>query len=249
MWKHGVPGVDCPWRSSTNWAIALLPYVEQRSLANMYDPGSANVSPANRPARESKVHVYRCPSDRHDRLQVPALGPGADDAANASYMPGSYRAVSGRSDGYVFLDVPDGAQFPKEPRGPIHVVGPHGFRSERFRDVVDGTSNTLLVGESVSRTNPGHGTLWAYSHSFYSLSAATPQPRTVLGDFERCVDTGGTGGKAPCQRGWGSPHGGGMNFLACDSSVHYLATDIDLETFASLATVDGGRIALIPREL
>jgi prepilin-type processing-associated H-X9-DG protein len=128
------------------------------------------------------------------------------------------------------------------------VVGIHGFECEQLRDVVDGTANTLLVGESVRRAKPGQGTFWAYSHAFYALSAGTPQSRTLLGDYERCVKQGGPGGEAPCQRGWGSPHGGGVNFLACDSSVHYLSTDVDPETFARLSTIDEGHIVMIPRE-
>ena len=113
-------------------------------------------------------------------------------------------------------------------------------------NIRDGTSNTLLAGESTTSTNLGYRTLWAYSFAFYSLSAATPQRRTMLGDYDQCVRIGGKGHSDPCKRGWGSFHPGGMNFLACDGSTHFLRTTIDMELFAGLATIDGGEVALLP---
>ena len=172
--------MTCPWTDGTNWSIAILPFVGERALAAMYDPAKSNEAPDNRPVREAYVSVYRCPSARAGEPRVPALGPAAATAQNVAYLPGSYRAVSGRSGGYRFLDSAAVSNFPREWRGAIHVVGVYGFKTERFRDIADGSSHTLMVSESTTRSNPGYGTLWAYSHAFYSLSAMTPQARTLL---------------------------------------------------------------------
>jgi prepilin-type processing-associated H-X9-DG protein len=159
-------------------------------------------------------------------------------------MPGSYRGVSGKSNGYKYLDIGEHNGYPTLWRGPLHVVGVSGFRSESITDIRDGTSNTLLAGESTTRTNSGYRTLWAYSFSHYSLSAATPpQSRTLLGDYDRCVQIGGANNSEPCWRGWGSFHSGGMNFVLCDGSVRFLHTAIDMNLFAELATIDGGEVA------
>ena len=51
------------------------------------------------------------------------------------------------------------------------MVGVWGFNTENIDKVMDGTSNTLLVGESTTATNPGHRTFWAYPFAYYSLPA------------------------------------------------------------------------------
>jgi prepilin-type N-terminal cleavage/methylation domain-containing protein len=230
-----------------SWMLAALPYLENRSLGNRYETKASNEDESNRSVRETAVAEYVCPADRDaDRLQVPALGPAAADALNLPYRPGSYRAMAGRSDGYVFLDGGDFISFPREYRGAMHVVGVAGFARERFRDIRDGASHTLMAGESTTRTNPALRTLWAYSYSFYSLSSATPQSRILSGDYDCCRAIGGEGGSFPCRRGWGSNHRGGLNFACCDGSVHFLDTKIDMDLFARLATIDGRESAQVP---
>lgn len=104
-----------------------------------------------------------------------------------------------------------------------------------------------MAGESSSSlTSPSYRTLWAYSYAYYSLSAATPQYRVRIGNIDQCVAAGGNGGPLPCERGWGSNHGDGQNFLICDGSVRFLAGDLDPELFAELATIDGGEVVQIP---
>ena len=241
------PGVEAPSEDRENWLISLLPYLEQPALYEAYVFREPNESPQNRQVRESFVSTYVCPSDiAADTLTVPAMGPASADALNAPYMPGSYRAVAGRSDGYVFLDSGEFNEFPRSWRGAIHTIGVLGFRRERLRDILDGTSQTLLVGESTTRTSPEYRTLWAYSYAFYSLSSVTPQERTLCGDYDRCTSTGGNGYSRPCRRGWGSPHRGLINFAFCDGSVRFLPASIDLELLAGLATIDGGEVVAAP---
>jgi hypothetical protein len=126
------------------------------------------------------------------------------------------------------------------------VSGIRGFGTESFRKIEDGTAHTLLVGESTTRTNMAYRTLWAYSHAFYSLSALTPQKRTLQGDYDRCRARRQPGGAGPCRRGWGSFHADGLHFLCCDGSVHFFDAETDPELLAALATVAGGEQAELP---
>lgn len=235
------------WVDGPNWMILILPYVERKSLHQIYDFESSNQSPQNRSVRESFVATFVCPSDANaDSPLVPATGPGAAGALDIAYMPGSYRAVSGRSDGFRFLDSQHVANYPREWRGVMHVSWIEGFEPETVGDIRDGTSHTLMVGDAITRSNSGYGTLWACSNTFYSLSAATPQSRTLLGDFDRCVQLGGVGGQLPCMRGWGSYHNAGSNFLLCDGSARFLSQSIKPELFARLATIAGRMPASVP---
>jgi prepilin-type N-terminal cleavage/methylation domain-containing protein len=230
-----------------NWLILILPYLELKELYEAYNMSRPNESPENRTVRETRVGAYVCPSDiATDALAVPAMGPAAAWALNIAYMPGSYRAVAGRSNGLIFLDNGDFNHFPPKWRGPIHTVGIQGFNAERTADIRDGLSCTLMAGESTTCSNFGYRTFWAYSFSFYSLSSGTPQARTLLGDYDRAKAQSGTGGSLPCRRGWGSYHGRGMNFAVCDGSVRFLHSDIDPDLFSDLTTIDGRENGSIP---
>ena len=233
----------------TCWSISILPYLEQEALFDNYDFGSYNESEPNQLVRETSVPAYVCPSDHAaGKLAVPARGPAAEYLGNVPYMPGSYRGVSGRSDGYRYLDSGEITTYPDAWRGPIHTVGVYGFSTESVDTITDGTTNTLLVGESTTKTNRGFRTFWAYSYSFYTMSAATTdQPRIFHADYDRCLDEGGDGREKPCQRGWGSFHSGGVNFALCDGSVRFLSDTIDMQLFAELSTVTGGEVANVPQ--
>jgi prepilin-type processing-associated H-X9-DG protein len=244
------PGMPEPATSYSthfgNWAIAILPYLDQTPLFNRYDVHYRNESPQNQSVRETVVGSYVCPADLDTQTPaVPATGPAVQ--AGAKYAPGSYRAVSGRSDdGMNYLDSEMMYKYDKASRGPIHTIGIWGFSTETIDKVLDGTSNTLLVGESTTASNPGYRTFWAYSYAYCSLSAATAQPRILWGDYDRAVAAGGTGGDNPCKREWGSFHSGIVNFLFCDGSVHPLGTTIDVNLFGNLATIAGGEIVSVP---
>jgi len=244
------PGMEEPTVSYStrfgNWLIAILPYMEQGALFDRYSLGDLNESAENQAVRETSVAAYLCPSDSAPRrAAVPATGPAA--AAGAKYMPGSYRAVSGRSDdGMNYLDSEMMYDFETKSRGPIHIVGVWGYDTESIAGIRDGTSNTLMVGESTTRTSTGYRTFWAYSFAYYTMSGATAQSRTLLGDFDRCVEIGGAGGDIPCKRGWGGLHPSGMNFALCDGSVRFLADSIDMELLTGMATIAGGELANPP---
>lgn len=232
-----------PSESGINWTISLLPYVDHRELFESYHASDFNESALNARVRATPVSVYTCPSDlRPDLPLVPASGPGGRFALALLYYPGSYRAVTGRSDGLQFLDSAEFTDYPASWRGAIHTVGIREWSTESLRMVSDGTTQTLLVGESTTKTRPSYRTFWAYAYAHYSLSSATPQARTLLGDYDLCSSTAGTGFSQPCKRGWGSFHRTGMHFLFCDGSVRYLDRTIDVELFADLATIAGGSL-------
>ncbi len=243
----GIGGVTFPSQDGTNWLISILPFVEETELYTAYSFKVFNEDALNHDVRNTSVAAYLCPSDLATNVpQVPATGPGGSFALQLTYMPGSYRAMSGRSDAVDFLDSGDSNGYEPIWRGPIHTIGIWGYRTERWKDISDGTSKTLMAGESTTLTGADHRTLWAYSYAYYSLSAATPQSRIRSGDYNRCVSIGGPGGSLPCQRGWGGNHGDGQNFVLCDGSVAFVANDLDPELFAELATIAGGESVALP---
>jgi len=240
-------GLGTPSEDAGNWLLAILPYVEQQSLFEGYDFEALNEGLPNKRIRETFIATYACPSDLNTaQLAVPGAGPASPYQWNVPYMPGSYRAVSGRSDGRRFLDSSEFSSYPEQWRGVLHAVGAMGFGAERLENITDGTSHTLLAGESTTRTSPQWRTFWAYSFAHFSLSAVTPQNRTIWADYDRCLATDGSGRDKPCKRGWGSFHPDGLHFLLCDGSAHVFCLDVDMELLAQLATIGGGEESRLP---
>jgi len=119
----------------------------------------------------------------------------------------------------------------------------------RMTQITDGTSNTLLVGEYVTKTHPGRRTFWAYAYTSYNTSCVTiGQSRTLIPDFDLCsVTPPTTNGSNQCKRAWGSTHGAGsINFVMADGSVRAISPNIDLSTknspLPAMASIAGGEV-------
>src|SRR5262245_4119728 len=230
------PGPCCSVESYTCWTIQILPFLEQKANYERYDQNETNewnakagnlgllLSQLDEGAKKPKTQpyfmpVYSCPSDIDRQTPiVPSSGPAHD--LKIAYMPGSYRGVGGKSDGSGWWDNnPRHKKLQRRWRGVFHVVDSH-LRPETFGSVMDGLSNTVMVGEFATRRSKASGlarrTFWAYTYGAYNRSDAVPESRTLLGDLDLCTATGGQGGEEPCYRAWGSFHTDLLNFLLCD---------------------------------
>jgi len=265
-------GRCCNTRSKENWAISILPYLEQSPLYDQYRFDLFNEDPLNQPVLQTILSSYLCPSDEDTQeLATPESGPG-----NGILMArGSYRANTGRCGDPVanaFWDSPNqagafsnigGRDVSDLWRGPFHSTGaqPSGVPYKnvesipKLRQITDGLSNTMFIGEMTSqatrssnsalvRATPRRRTFWAYTYTSYNKSCAVPQTRTLLVDYGRCVEVGGSGGSDACKRAWGALHPGGLHFSFGDGSVRFLNTSIDMQIFAEMATMAGGEIAV-----
>ncbi len=240
-------GPCCGTFSGTNWAISILPYLEQQPLYDRYDMESYNEDPVNQEVRETLLPVHACPSELDvNELDIPESGPGGGWGRNLQYRRGSYRNMEGRTPGTGWWDSNGNSSFPRGWRGALHTVGTDGLSTEAIKNIQDGTSTTLMIGEMATVTHPQRRTFWAYTYTSYNTSAAVPEARVLLGDFDRCVAVGGVGGSNPCKRGWGSYHPGGFFFAMCDGSVRLINEQIDINLFCELATIDGGEPVQLP---
>ncbi|MBN2577373.1 MAG: DUF1559 domain-containing protein [Pirellulales bacterium] len=244
-------------KSYTCWAIEILPYIEQTALYRQYHHEVYNEDPPNQEVREALVSVYCCPSEPGTGdLGKPESGPAGTSGGRSGipYRRGSYRCVTGRSTGIGWWDCYDSTGNPPlKWRGVLHVTGYYGHEpkyhdlyQEKVKNITDGLSHTLMVGETATKSHQGRSTFWAYSCANFNASCATPQSRALLVDFDRCCSIPGEGSNNPCKRGWGGFHPQGLNFVLCDGSVNTISNDVEMELFCRLCTIAEKESASLP---
>ena len=246
---HSGSSASNPANHHTNWAIAILPFLEEESLIHEYDYTKYNTHPVNRPVLQMRLAVMDCPSDPHKgRLLVPRQIP---TVAPEGLRVGSYKGVMGRRWGPTngFFDYPP---FYKrkgrsaENRGPLYMVGMGRLSTVKVEQILDGTSNTLLIGEYHTTDskflNATSAVFWGSTHSFHNLGCPQPESYNRIPDYDRCMQI--TGNRHwLCDRNFASLHLKNMiQFVFCDGSVHRIDPFINGKIYEQIATVAGGEV-------
>jgi prepilin-type N-terminal cleavage/methylation domain-containing protein/prepilin-type processing-associated H-X9-DG protein len=195
----------------SNWALEILPYIDELPLFRMYHFDVENNSASNDQATQTIVPIMSCPSDpNRPELQDPQPDIGGGTAGKM-YANGSYRGVAGR--GYANADglgnnnaYFDSGQIIVGPgqmriidRGPLPVVSLEntgtnantGFIKApvKVAQIKDGTSKTMLIGEYTTTTQPegtppvSRSAFWGLSYYGLNLGSIT-----VLTNFETSTD-------------------------------------------------------------
>jgi prepilin-type N-terminal cleavage/methylation domain-containing protein len=172
---HDTQDITLPF--GPNWAVYLLPYIEQGNLYNTVDlktyPGTA--LPANlinyptyntswRALRGATVKTYLCPSDPWNK--IPYEDPsGVDCPPEVGWARGNYAATGGftdsdhTTDGAICLSnnpfdgtgsdgiVPGNPLNPPISKGPMFFFSTNGKNGTQLTDIADGTSNTIMFNE------------------------------------------------------------------------------------------------------
>lgn len=257
------PGTICEGESRAsqktliNWAIAILPYLEEQPLYDLYDQLAYNQDPGlnngNQIVRETRVTTYLCPSEPQSGvLGVPGTGPGGNvnrGGAGLQYRTASYKCVAGAVRGNVPLRGQGWCDMyfaswplPENRRGVMHMVGVNGWSCETMASVVDGTSTTLMIGEKSTLTGRKWTSYWAYPYIYYTMGHSIEHPLSISNDMDECFALGRAAGVwvAPCARSWGSFHPGVIQFAVADGSVRAISKNVDLTVLCDVSTIHGG---------
>lgn len=249
------PGPCCNTPSYESWSIVILPYMEEQNLYDQYDLTVPNEHINNKLVRETSLAAHICPSDEGtELLDKPESGPGL----GLDYARGTYRGNAGRSDGHPrWWDSHEGVkELPQGWRGPLPTTcGPEELwvgnfcqtggtlQPVKLRQVIDGTSKTLLIGEQATKNSSESSrrrrSFWAYTYTSYNQSEVVPISATMLSDYDRCS---AVTNQNHCKRAWGSLHGTGIQFAYCDGSVHSIPPRVDMNAFAAMASIAGEEI-------
>jgi prepilin-type N-terminal cleavage/methylation domain-containing protein len=255
------------------WSVMLLPYLDQGPLYNQWDSsvpawnqaaafgkGPQASIDGNLAAIRTPLTVFMCPStsaeNEHNYDYSAAGFPLTFTAARSDYIATSgvlgnfasiaYSGSAGGSRGGILTFV----GWEVDGSGP-------GDPITRMRDITDGTSNTMIVGERVGGTTiyrgqqmhpgdtaalgPTNGGGWGDilngEHWFGgSLYDGTPSPFAPGGGPCAINCTNARGG------GLYSFHTGGAQVLLADGAVRFLSANIAANTLASLVTRAKGEV-------
>jgi prepilin-type processing-associated H-X9-DG protein len=174
-----------------SWAVDILPYLEQAPLHQQIDLKKGWNDAPNKDLMKRRIEVL--------------LNPGVAAAPNPMFGETHYVGIAGIGKDAPTLPITS----PK--------AGVFGYnRILRFRDVLDGTSNTMAITEA----SKDYGAWGAGGPS--TIRSLTTKPYINGPD------------------GIGGPYRGGLNVLFLDGSVRFVSENIDPSVFEALSTIAGG---------
>lgn len=223
------------------WGMAILPTLEQAALHNSGNLVVPIGMPANHTVVVARLSEFLCPSTAQNAGAVDwgydnARFFGLEELARAQYI-GSAGSVR------------DGANPAKESMG----SGALYLNSNTsMKDLTDGSSHTLLVGERPDRVADATwvGTPWIGMHFCTKKEWKT---KSCVSTMYLCLGRTGSASTSDLSGfginaadagadGFGSNHPGGANFLFCDGSVQFLRDGTSKALFSALGTRSGGEI-------
>ncbi|MEZ6122344.1 MAG: DUF1559 domain-containing protein [Planctomycetaceae bacterium] len=217
------------------WMQQVLPYVDQAPAYNQYQGWVGQWVMDTPPAiKDLIMTVFMCPSDPSG----PAYGGGGGPRAGGKGFQGNYVVCAGNVQMNANTD--SGGMF-------------YGLSSRRMRDMLDGSSNTAFLSESIIRGQSGAswgeaGGYWGGGRGGgYGFITLEPPNTTLPDEVYQCKST--TFPNAPCTsltsysytRNYArSYHEGGVHLGLGDGSIRFVSENIDRTLFQYIGTRQGG---------
>jgi prepilin-type N-terminal cleavage/methylation domain-containing protein len=230
------------------WSSMILPFFEEQTLYDQFDWRGHIKDARHRELVQSVIPTYICPSsprasspifdDRFTRdnpnpamglWYTASMGPTTPD--NCALCPaglGDPRPGNWCCQGWNWGTQAGGGY---DEGSSVGMFGRHHKPSTKFKDVADGLSRTIMLGETL----PEECTfISAFSINFNVSSTSIPL-NTRISDGGQAVDWWLTSG-------FKSEHPGGAHLLLGDTSVKFFAESIDHRIYCHMGTRAGGEV-------
>jgi prepilin-type N-terminal cleavage/methylation domain-containing protein len=220
------------------WTVLILPFMELQTLHDLVDFNANTGSGwdvAGALVQTEKVNGYICPSA--------VRGKQFENGSTTLYTTHYYGILGPKG-----TNPATGAAYGWDngTDGTITLSGHGGFATQGvlvrkialgFADVLDGTSNTFLVGESsFSRTLAGSDNdayrLWTRGCNTNTSGVS----KNILDGINVREYNGSTDFN---DISFGSEHPGGCLFVFCDAATSFISQDVDLVVYKATASRDG----------
>lgn len=208
------------------WAVIILPHLEQTALFNQWNMSKSYYTQATSVIR-TPVQTYLCPSRRAGSNNLLSTAGDVEQGTTNPSLPGAvgdYACCVGDPTGM-------GDYYPGQ-NSPPPANGAFRYKNlampVRYRDILDGLTNTLFIGEKHVRisTLNQDGSIWNGDNgaSFKKAGVGAPLGKSLN-------DAAGQ---------FGSWHTGVCFFSFGDGSVRPLSVSMDLTTLGYLANREDG---------
>ncbi|MGL4461717.1 MAG: DUF1559 domain-containing protein [Planctomycetia bacterium] len=213
-----------------SWIMFILPFVDQQGLYDSINHDlSLNVG--NTTVARTPLQAFTCPSDTHTgTLDNRCNQPGTWGVTNYKMCAGSNWAWGG-----FVVSSPTG-RFANSTNGldqgnGVGCRNHYASTTTSFRQISDGLSKTIFVGEAVPA--------WSEFNWWWWYNASTATAGVPLNfQTEALAETN--------KADWGinysfhSRHRGGAFFLMGDGVVNFVSDTVDLSVYRALSTIDAG---------
>lgn len=235
--KHTVTDRPAAKSNDESWAVVVLPYAEEQSVASLYNLKKEWFHLDNRPAVSYALKVFVCPSvpevSRFDIVFNTDPKPAAGDYGCSNGV--GRNAWTAHSElGTYPGDISGGEDNPQV----IGVLTKALLRQPcRVKDITDGTSKTILIAEDAGRPD-------TYTDGRLGDSTGKQIP-VVSGTGWADPDSGFTVAHEPIINHRNDSeiyafHTGGAQACFADGSTRFLRSDLDTVVGIALVTRAGG---------
>ncbi len=228
--------------------VHLLPYIDQAAIYSSISFVSVttwvvpvtDAAPAGKHYYEIQPAGFKCPSDTSAKY-YPGTNGIVGNWATASYglSGGAQREPGNGCSSYPGNTFGTGPSDHTDSRSAFNISGMfsrYGY-SARIKDVSDGTSNTILMGESRAQCSDHQRHGWANVNSNWLLTTAPINFQTCLGGAGCNSHTNWA-----TSQGFKSQHVGGVHILLCDGSVRFVSENLDYQTYQRLGDRRDGQV-------
>lgn len=210
------------------WSSSILPFIEQKAIFDQMDWSAGSYTATNKIRHATvRIGVYLCPSGRTLVSQL-----SSEVWNNLPCFTIHYYGVLGPMGTNPVNNQPYRCRNLTEQFGGECDQGILWQYSSRFADIVDGTSNTILLGE-LSWSPMTKYRAWIrgkFQDSRGTLYLLAKNLQFPLNSKNETVWNG---------IAFGSEHPGGANFALADGSVRFVSETIEWGTYLSLGSKDG----------
>ena len=212
------------------WATMILPYIDQTNLYNEIASNSSNFAvdwntdnQALYDLSREVINTYICPSDPGDNFSDWGVDKTTSGLTGGNPAKSNYCAS---------VDC-----FNQNTR-------------VSMRDIIDGTSNTLFVGEKTGDSVFYDGlwigaNKWGAQTNWHTSEGILGNASGSYGGMDYRINFDGTGSTNASnhqKNTFSSVHEGGAQFVFADGSVHFLSENIDVGLYKALATENGREV-------
>lgn len=205
------PIINRPDGFHMSWIAQILPMLGQANVFRHTDFASGAYSAANAPVRRQRIRTLICPSAPNLPIQHPDLGT-LQSSNYAACHGGDVVPIDEDNNGVMFLN-----------------------RGVNYREILDGESNTIMVGEQIMMNSPA-----TPDYGWMSGTSSTICNSGVIASYTSIV-AGGAGSapvevptEATATAGFSSNHAGGFLVLLADGSARFVSENIDPKTYSWL---------------